>query len=940
MWVNKLSIFLVAITFLTIVFCIPASGREITVDDNGSADYILIQEAVNSSSSGDTIIVYPGFYNESLDIVIDNISVLSESEHPEDTAVRAFNISANNTTVNGFRINEELILRGHKSDFWYDNIANCTVKNNILESGIVAGSGRCYNSSIEKNVILNSGIHVYDIDEPSDFLISDNLVVNGDIIASHVYSNCILLNNSLLNGGIGVSECYGCNILNNYISNGTFNGYGIVFTESSNEVQNNTIINCTYGVFLGWLTGNNEFYNNTLTSNGHGIYAGESGGNVFSNNTISKNNIGISFEGHPSDNLITGNRIELNRQYGIYVKLIPYGIHEEPYNGTLQIYNNIFNNNISFFNDTGNYTDNYYAVIPVNNGAGVNSIELNTTKTPGPNILGGGPYLGGNYWAKPDGTGFSQNCNDWNGDGIGDSVYTVNAYDIDCLPLVSTSEQDQPVFPVADFSSNVTGGYVPFSVLFTDDSQNSTSRVWDFDNDGVIDSTDKTAVYVYPVSGAYTVNLTVNNANGTSSKLYPITASDRPQYTLTEAQITTNKSNQTSPAIYGDNIVFFDDQGGHYNIYVYNLSTSRESQITFNDTYYNTATGPAIYGDRVVWQEYRSTIPGVWDKADIHMYNLSTSTEIQITDSGQAFCPDIYGDRIVWTDIRNGKADIYIYDLSTSKETRITTNESYQGDPSIYGDKVVWQDSRNGDGHNPTDIYMYDLSTSREIQITDDDSDQYSPDIYGDRIVWADWRNRGWDIYMYNISTSRETRITIDKGSQEYPAIYGDKIAWVDSRNNNPDIYIYDLSTHVETRITSNNSAQLNPAIYGDRIVWTDCRNEYKQNDHLYVTNKDIYMCTVSEAEPSLKAPVADFSANTTSGNSPLKVLFADRSTGEPVYWLWDFGDGIYSRHALNATHTFTKPGKYDVSLTVTNENSSNTKTIPEYITVSAENHI
>ena len=104
MWVNKLSIFLVAITFLTIVFCIPASGREITVDDNGSADYILIQEAVNSSSSGDTIIVYPGFYNESLDILIDNISVLSESEHPEDTTVRAFNISANNNTVNGIRI--------------------------------------------------------------------------------------------------------------------------------------------------------------------------------------------------------------------------------------------------------------------------------------------------------------------------------------------------------------------------------------------------------------------------------------------------------------------------------------------------------------------------------------------------------------------------------------------------------------------------------------------------------------------------------------------------------------------------------------------------------------------------------------------------------------------------------------------------------------------
>lgn len=66
----------------------PASAREITVDDsNSDAAFISIQEAVNSSSSGDVILVSPGFYNESVDIGIQNVSVLSKSENPEDTTI-------------------------------------------------------------------------------------------------------------------------------------------------------------------------------------------------------------------------------------------------------------------------------------------------------------------------------------------------------------------------------------------------------------------------------------------------------------------------------------------------------------------------------------------------------------------------------------------------------------------------------------------------------------------------------------------------------------------------------------------------------------------------------------------------------------------------------------------------------------------------------------
>src|SRR5690606_29018873 len=119
----------------------PASAKEITVDNSGpGADFKSIQEAVNNSSSGDLILVYPGFYNECVDIW-NNVSILSVSENPEDTTVRAFKLSANNITLSGFSVQEYLNLQGPRNDNWedliiYDKTENCTVKNNILESGI------------------------------------------------------------------------------------------------------------------------------------------------------------------------------------------------------------------------------------------------------------------------------------------------------------------------------------------------------------------------------------------------------------------------------------------------------------------------------------------------------------------------------------------------------------------------------------------------------------------------------------------------------------------------------------------------------------------------------------------------------------------------------------------------------------------------------------
>lgn len=70
------------------------------------------------------------------------------------------------------------------------------------------------------------------------------------------------------------------------------------------------------------------------------------------------------------------------------------------------------------------------------------------------------------------------------------------------------------------FSSNYRSGTAPLTVKFHDESVgNPTSWKWDFENDGIIDSTKRNPVHVYGKPGIYSVNLTVANKYGTFNEL-------------------------------------------------------------------------------------------------------------------------------------------------------------------------------------------------------------------------------------------------------------------------------------------------------------------------------------------------------------------------------------------------------------------------------------
>ncbi|MEZ4937716.1 MAG: S8 family serine peptidase [Crocinitomicaceae bacterium] len=93
----------------------------------------------------------------------------------------------------------------------------------------------------------------------------------------------------------------------------------------------------------------------------------------------------------------------------------------------------------------------------------------------------------------------------------------------------------------------------------------------------------------------------------------------------------------------------------------------------------------------------------------------------------------------------------------------------------------------------------------------------------------------------------------------------------------------------------------------------------------------------------SSNPPVADFQANFTTITAGASVQFTDLSTYNPTNWTWNFDNqglgGVSPATASTQgphTVTYSNPGVYEVVLTVSNGNGSDTETKTAYITVNS----
>ncbi len=116
----------------------------------------------------------------------------------------------------------------------------------------------------------------------------------------------------------------------------------------------------------------------------------------------------------------------------------------------------------------------------------------------------------------------------------------------------------------------------------------------------------------------------------------------------------------------------------------------------------------------------------------------------------------------------------------------------------------------------------------------------------------------------------------------------------------------------------------------------TQCRMKVQNfaNNNVYDTSDSVF--TISDGN---LAPIAQISADITSGNAPLTVHFTDQSIHGscPITsWDWDFGDNTPHANTQNPTHLYANRGIYSVSLSVSGANNiSNSITAANLITLS-----
>lgn len=430
MWGIKINRFVnLAVAFL--IFTLSSS--------NGTAIEILvqpgesIQAAVNNTSSGDLIIVKPGNYSENIIIGTQNLTVRSESGNPEDTIVSAnnpntnvFHIRANNVTINGFKVRSAQYAE--VTGIYLAGCSQCTISNNDLSENYLG----LYLSNSKNNMITDNKM---------------NLNEKYGIQLMHSEGN-VLSNNSASSSHHGIvlgNNCSDNNLTGNTASLNA--GYGFYFiNSSSNNLNNNTISKNDMGIYLTNSNLNTISGNNILENIRYGMWISHSNYSIISGNTINKSNLGIRL--NSSDNsTLSGNILAFNYISGL--SMCPACDNNTMFDNYL---NNVFNVEV------GNRRNTW-----------------NTEMKAGVNIVGG-PYLGGNFWASPAGTGFSQTAQDRDENGIADIKYNETNF-TDNLPLVPVSNPQQKALSIANSSTELTSLSADSTSLSTDLTDVTASKM-------------------------------------------------------------------------------------------------------------------------------------------------------------------------------------------------------------------------------------------------------------------------------------------------------------------------------------------------------------------------------------------------------------------------------------------------------------------------------
>lgn len=305
---------------------------------------------------------------------------------------------------------------------------------------------------------------------PGTYVLEQNLTLHGGRIGIEIHVPDVTIegNGRVISGDDAVNSC------------------GVLVHSSAGRVRNVTIRNVRirdlhYGVYF-WNSEGGGVQESLVESCTYGITFNPGLRGCVTASRLERNDYGIALSGRSTSPAICSNRITDSVMTGLYIYQTRGG----------QITDNFLENN-----------RNAYV------GEQVSGINWTAGPRPGRSIAGG-PALGGNFWGRPSGRGFSQTMADKDGDGLCDRTYPVSGYMVDKLPLRAIRNLTPPT---AGFSAAPASGTAPLTVRFNDTSRGAAALFdWSFgDGTGAIT---RNATHVYRKPGQYAVTLRVRDAEG------------------------------------------------------------------------------------------------------------------------------------------------------------------------------------------------------------------------------------------------------------------------------------------------------------------------------------------------------------------------------------------------------------------------------------------
>ena len=486
-------------------------------------------------------------------------------------------------------------------------------------------------------------------------------------------------------------------------------------------------------------------------------------------------------------------------------------------------------------------------------------------------------------------------------------------------------EDQQVPAPVASFTATPTSGTAPLTVQFTDTSTGTgiTSWAWDFNHDSVIDSNVQNPAYSYTTAGTYSVSLTVTNAGGSNTKLMNncITVAGTQHRRDSTQNHTSNVSysfreQREFPA--GLSKVPAGLSGGNISITLMNPAAGTITAIT----------PPS-------WAALNKTsvVPGAsaWiDSVDIDQQVQSGATDIPmgtITIQGNNPGESEIALRVLELDADNGAAitsDVVNGQITVTSPVHADfTAVPVSGTAPL---TVQFNDTSTGAGITS---WAWDFNNDGVIESTDQNP-RHSYTSAGTYSVNLTVRNAGG-----SDSELKTDYITVS----EAPVVPVANFTAVPVSGTAP------LTVQFNDTSTGAGITSWAWDFNGDGVIDSNVQNPAYSFTSAGTYSVNLTVVNAGGSDSELKtnyitvsvapvAPVANFTADATTGIIPFTVHFTDLSTGTGITsWAWDFnGDGVIDSNVQNPAYTYDEPGRFMVNLTVTNALGTDTRVKTNYI--------